>query len=285
MISKSLLIVTDSLYASVGYFENEKATRVWIISFFALAAVALHGLLLLGFSSDLTLASIDIAKAPTAINIRWAVEAPVPVSVKTSSATSASTKRLIHQQKSHKNIASSKSAVFSKPSLTTAANTHTEGARHQPDMALPEENPQPVRKKELQRDVPRIPLPDAQPQKTKTKTLTQAKRKSSRPPETSNANMQSLASKGSQQAQTLSGRKPTYPRNAIRRQQEGRVLVGLSLDKEGHVTKVELVKTSGYYLLDQAVIKFVKRERFNPATLNGSPTASQQEFGFVFSLL
>lgn len=278
--------MTDSLYASVGYIENEKAsgTRVWVISFFALAAVVLHGLLLLSFSSDLTLASIDIAKAPTAINIRWAVEAPVPVSENTSSATSASSKRLIHQQKPHKNIASSKSAALSRPSLTTTANTQTESARQQPDMALPEENPQPVREKELQRAVPRMPLLEAQPQKTKMKRLTQAKKRSSRPPETSNANMQSLASKGSQQAQTLSGRKPTYPRNAIRRQQEGRVLVGLSLDKEGHVSKVELVKTSGYYLLDQAVIKFVKRERFNPATLNGSPTDSQQEFGFVFAL-
>lgn len=276
--------MTDSLYAPVGCIENEKAARVWVISFFALAAVVLHGLLLLGFSSDLTLASIDIAKAPTAINIRWAIEAPAPVSVKTSSATSASTKRLIHQQKSHKNIASSKSAVFSNPLLATTVNADSESAHHQSDMALPEESLQPVREKELQRNVPRALLLDTQPQKAKMKTLAQRQGKSSLPPENSNANMQSLASKGSQQAQTLSGRKPSYPRNAIRRQQEGRVLVGLSLGKDGHVTKVELLKTSGYYLLDQSVIKFVKREQFNSAIQNGSPIASQQEFGFVFAL-
>ena len=95
---------------------------------------------------------------------------------------------------------------------------------------------------------------------------------------------QSASSQGSQQASPLSGSIPKYPRNAIRREQEGRVVVSLTVNVDGRTSDVKIMHSSGYYLLDKAVLRFVKHEEFHPASQNNTPYTSKQEFAFVFIL-
>ena len=95
---------------------------------------------------------------------------------------------------------------------------------------------------------------------------------------------QSVSSQGSQQASPQSGSIPKYPRNAIRRQQEGRVVVSLTVNATGRSSDVQVRHSSGYYLLDKAVLRFVKHEHFHPASQNNIPYTSKQEFSFVFIL-
>lgn len=85
-------------------------------------------------------------------------------------------------------------------------------------------------------------------------------------------------------AQPLSNNRPKYPRRAIMRNQQGRVKVNLSVDRQGYVDDIELIDSSGYALLDQSVFRFAKQERFKPATHNGQPIASTQSYIFRFVL-
>ena len=48
-----------------------------------------------------------------------------------------------------------------------------------------------------------------------------------------------------------------YPRLARRRGMEGQPIIAFTLGKQGQLTKVDLVQTSGYQLLDQAALKAV----------------------------
>jgi len=86
------------------------------------------------------------------------------------------------------------------------------------------------------------------------------------------------------QATPLSSQKPKYPKPAILRNQEGKVIVTLLIDKAGKVQTAELIKSSGYRLLDKSVLRFVKREKFVPANQNGIAVDSTQEFSFRFVL-
>jgi len=86
------------------------------------------------------------------------------------------------------------------------------------------------------------------------------------------------------QATPLSSQKPKYPKPAIIRNQEGKVIVKLLIDKTGKAQTAELIKSSGYRLLDKSVLRFVKREKFVPANQNGIAVDSTQEFSFRFVL-
>lgn len=47
-------------------------------------------------------------------------------------------------------------------------------------------------------------------------------------------------------------RLPKYPREAIDNGWQGTVLLKLSLDSKGHVSKTDIIESSGFYLLDMA---------------------------------
>ena len=85
-------------------------------------------------------------------------------------------------------------------------------------------------------------------------------------------------------AKPISTRKPKYPRRAIVRNQQGSVSVELVISEEGLVERAELLKSSGYELLDRSVMKFVDKERFLAALEEGEPIASTQLFTFRFVL-
>ena len=56
--------------------------------------------------------------------------------------------------------------------------------------------------------------------------------------------------------------KPKYPRTALRRNQQGYVLVELSVNTEGRVTKTTILKSSGINSIDNAVLKAARQSIF-----------------------
>lgn len=67
---------------------------------------------------------------------------------------------------------------------------------------------------------------------------------------------------------------PAYPEAARLRGQQGSVGVRLRIDADGTVLRVEIVESSGYPLLDQAVVEALRRWRFAPAMQGGHAVAA-----------
>ncbi len=67
---------------------------------------------------------------------------------------------------------------------------------------------------------------------------------------------------------------PEYPQSAIARRWEGTVLLRLGVTAEGHVSRVEVVESSGYDVLDGAAVRAVRAWRFVPALRDGHPVPS-----------
>ena len=65
--------------------------------------------------------------------------------------------------------------------------------------------------------------------------------------------------------------KPVYPALAKKRGYEGEVELLVVVSETGRVDKVEILKGSGYAILDRAAQRAVKYWRFFPATRGGSP--------------
>lgn len=57
---------------------------------------------------------------------------------------------------------------------------------------------------------------------------------------------------------TLVGRKKIYPQEAIDREQEGKVVIGLTLDRAGLVTAANLEEPSQFQILNEAAMKTVQ---------------------------
>ena len=66
---------------------------------------------------------------------------------------------------------------------------------------------------------------------------------------------------------------PRYPPDAIRRGWSGEVLLRLTIDSTGQVVQVELIRSSGYQILDQAAVEAVRRWKGAPAKSDGRPIA------------
>ena len=68
--------------------------------------------------------------------------------------------------------------------------------------------------------------------------------------------------------------KPEYPAAALRAGEEGDVVVSVCVDKDGRMSDVKLVKSSGSQRLDDATIKGLARTRLDPAIgTDGKPIA------------
>lgn len=64
----------------------------------------------------------------------------------------------------------------------------------------------------------------------------------------------------------------TYPKLAVRRNWQGKVLLSLRVSPSGHIKKIQLAKSSGYSILDQAAINAISNIGNLPHTstwLNG----------------
>jgi protein TonB len=77
-------------------------------------------------------------------------------------------------------------------------------------------------------------------------------------------------------------RPPAYPQDAVRNGQHGTVVVLIHISPAGTAAAVDVVRSSGYALLDRAAREAVMRWRFLPAVNGGQPVASDMTMGFVF---
>ena len=76
--------------------------------------------------------------------------------------------------------------------------------------------------------------------------------------------------------------KPTYPELAKLSRTEGAVMLQVSINKEGTVSKCEIV--SGAPLLTRAAQDAVKRWKYKPTVINGSPVEVITQVRVVFNL-
>ena len=77
---------------------------------------------------------------------------------------------------------------------------------------------------------------------------------------------------------------PIYPSLAKRRGEEGRVLLRVQVSAEGRADRVEVSKTSGSPILDEAAIEAVRRWRFVPARRGSDAIAAPVLVPIAFAL-
>ncbi|HQT39439.1 MAG TPA: energy transducer TonB [Acidocella sp.] len=79
-------------------------------------------------------------------------------------------------------------------------------------------------------------------------------------------------------------RKPPYPEAAREHGEQGQVLLSIHVAANGRVVQVDITRSSGYAILDQAAQDTALDWVFNPAMLNGKPVASVVLFPILFQL-
>jgi protein TonB len=76
------------------------------------------------------------------------------------------------------------------------------------------------------------------------------------------------------QAEYLHNPKPPYPTAAVRMGYQGLVLLDIEVLADGSVGGVQLLKSSGYKILDNAAMQAVKTWRFTPGRRLGQPVTA-----------
>lgn len=75
---------------------------------------------------------------------------------------------------------------------------------------------------------------------------------------------------------------PPYPAAAQRKKVGGVVLLFVMVDEEGNPSAVQLRRTSGHTLLDEAALRAVRRWHFIPASAGGKPVIAKLEVPIRF---
>lgn len=78
--------------------------------------------------------------------------------------------------------------------------------------------------------------------------------------------------------------KPAYPRAARRRGEEGTVMLLVEVLSNGRVGRVDIEKSSGFELLDNAAVKAVRRWRFVPAKKGATSVTARVRIPVEFNL-
>lgn len=79
-------------------------------------------------------------------------------------------------------------------------------------------------------------------------------------------------------------REPVYPVDALRRGEQGTVLLRVSVAADGSIERVEIERGSGSSRLDRAARESVRQWRFRPPLVGGVPTAAVGIVPVVFRL-
>jgi periplasmic protein TonB len=95
---------------------------------------------------------------------------------------------------------------------------------------------------------------------------------------------QPAASGGTHGAVLVRNVSPRYPTTAVRSNQEGWVEVTFTITPEGNVDDVKVVDAEPRHVFDRAAVEAVSRWKYQPATQDGSPIASQDKRRIVFKL-
>jgi TonB family protein len=69
-------------------------------------------------------------------------------------------------------------------------------------------------------------------------------------------------------------RNTSYPTAGMRMMHQGIVVLLILVDEKGHVSDIRVSRSSGFRELDKAAIESAGQWLFNPATVDGVPTAS-----------
>jgi protein TonB len=77
---------------------------------------------------------------------------------------------------------------------------------------------------------------------------------------------------------------PPYPEEARRLRESGSVLLKVKVDDGGSVETVEVLKSSGYPLLDDSALQTVEQWKFKPARLGGVAVSSTVDLSIYFNL-
>jgi protein TonB len=75
-----------------------------------------------------------------------------------------------------------------------------------------------------------------------------------------------------------------YPPEAARRHQQGTVVLMLYINGSGTLDKIEIVKSSGFPLLDEAAIREMKQSKFEPAMDGAIPVRSRAQASVTYRL-
>lgn len=78
--------------------------------------------------------------------------------------------------------------------------------------------------------------------------------------------------------------KPVWPREALRREQQGAVTLSFLIAEDGAVGDSRVIKSSGYPLLDDAARDGIAKCRFKPSTLDGKPVAAWMKMQYRWTL-
>lgn len=77
---------------------------------------------------------------------------------------------------------------------------------------------------------------------------------------------------------------PQYPEQAKRRNQQGTVVLLLTVETTGHISNASIARSSGYTLLDQSAQKAARQWELYPFTSNGTPIRRTISVPYQFSL-
>ena len=84
------------------------------------------------------------------------------------------------------------------------------------------------------------------------------------------------------QATAVSGKAPSYPKQAALQQQKGQVVVNMTVLPSGTTKEAEIIQSSGHEMLDKAVLNFITRELFMPSLEGQDRVPSKQSFFYSF---
>lgn len=77
---------------------------------------------------------------------------------------------------------------------------------------------------------------------------------------------------------------PVYPEQAREHGHEGLVVLTVEILRDGTVSKIEIISSSGYPLLDESAVKTVRDWKFKPATVRGHAIKSTIKIPIRFRL-
>jgi len=89
-------------------------------------------------------------------------------------------------------------------------------------------------------------------------------------------------SEGVLQAQLVSRIEPRYPRLALETRQSGTVVLHAIISRDGHITALEVVSGSPFFV--QAALDAVRQWRYRPTMLNGEPVEVDTTITVIFQL-
>ena len=97
-------------------------------------------------------------------------------------------------------------------------------------------------------------------------------------------NLVAKSSDGGTLANYLVNPKPAYPVEARRRREEGLVVLAVQVNREGFPSRIQIVQSSKFQLLDEAAVRAVNQWQFTPARIGQLAVVSQIEVPIYFKL-